>query len=86
MFGKLKKLNLQDLEKNFNIKAYQLGNLYIQLHRIEKEINKAVQEMETLSKRGVKIKEKIGAEIQQKVKEGTPAQETTDENETEAAA
>lgn len=73
MFGKLKgKPTLQEIEANFNRKSIHLGNLTYEAHVIQKNINKTVNEMESLAKQGREASSKIQEEMKAAIAKGTP--------------
>lgn len=70
MFKKEKKLNLQELEREFNIQTMRLGDITLQIERLNKARVRCLQLLEDLNKKGISLKEKIGEEVAKKVEEG----------------
>lgn len=80
MFKRSKgKPTLQELEHEYNVRQMQLGGLVVQAERIAKEKAVIIQKMESLSKQGIELKKKIGAEIENKIAEGETKEGFKDE-------
>ncbi len=57
------KPTLQELEREFNIETMRLGDITLQIERLQKARAQCLQKLETLNKEGVATKAKIEAEV-----------------------
>lgn len=64
------KPTLQELEREFNIETMRLGDLVLQMERLNKAKATCLQKLETLNKQGIATKQKIEAELKTTIARG----------------
>lgn len=84
MFAKLKaKPGILELERDFNMQTMRLGDLELQIFRLNKAKSQCLQLLENLNKEGIALKKKLGeAEVNRIVQEASdkPKEKQSDLN------
>jgi len=79
MFKKKVSLSIQELEREFDLRALHIGNLNFQKRQIETSINRVLNEMEQLEKKGKELRAKVKQEVVNKISQGEEKTETPNE-------